>query len=149
MTPRQVSAKHGVSGVVLIVPVLDEEDRIAEVVSRVPRRPVDEVLVVDDGSRDRSRERARSAGAFVLSLPKTVGVGAAIREGLAWARGRGFEIACIAAGNNKDAPEELGLLIGRLREGFDFVQGSRYLPGGRHGGMPHYRKLATRLHPFL
>src|SRR5258708_25403 len=141
--------QHSSSGVALIVPVLDEEDRIAEVLRRVPRPPVDEILVVDDGSRDASAERARAAGAAVLSLPATVGVGAALRSGLEWSRSRGFEVACIAAGNNKDAPEELGRLVEELRRGFDFVQGSRYMPGGRHGRMPHYRKLATRVHPFL
>lgn len=144
-----MSKSKELSGVVLVVPVLDEEDRIARVVRRVPRPPVDEVLVVDDGSRDASAARARDAGATVLSLPRTVGVGAAIRAGLDWARERRFEIVCVAAGNDKDAPEELGRLIDGIREGFDFVQGSRYLPGGAHGGMPHYRKLATRVHPFL
>jgi dolichol-phosphate mannosyltransferase len=144
-----MSNSKELSGVVLVVPVLDEEDRIARVVRRVPRPPVDEVLVVDDGSRDSSAARARDAGAEVLSLPRTVGVGAAIRAGLDWARERRFEIACVAAGNDKDAPEELGRLIETIRLGFDFVQGSRYLPGGNHGGMPRYRKLATRVHPFL
>lgn len=132
------------------MPVLDEESRIGRVVRRVPRPPVDKVLVVDDGSRDASAERAAAAGAEVLSLSTPVGVGAAIRAGLQWARERGFEIACIAAGNDKDAPEELDRLIEKVRGGFDFVQGSRYLPGGSHGGgMPHYRKLATRVHPLL
>ena len=141
--------QKGSSGVVLIVPVLDEEDRIGRVVRRVPRPTVDEILVVDDGSRDASARRAREAGAEVLSLPEKVGVGAAIRAGLEWARERRFEIACIAAGNDKDAPEELGRLIGKIREGYDLVQGSRYLPGGNSGGMPRYRKLATRVHPLL
>ena len=142
--------EHELSGVVLIVPVLDEQDRIGAVVQKVPRPPVDEILVVDDGSRDSSAVRAKQAGATVLSLPRTVGVGAAIRSGLEWARARRFEIACVAAGNDKDAPEELDRLVARVREGFDFVQGSRYLPGGSHGGgMPRYRKLATRIHPLL
>jgi dolichol-phosphate mannosyltransferase len=135
--------------VVLIVPVLDEEDRIADVIRRVPRNLVEEILVVDDGSRDASAERARNAGARVLSLPSTVGVGAALRLGLEWARAQSFSVACIAAGNDKDAPEEIAGLLDRLGDGFDLVQGSRYLPGGRHARMPHYRKLATRLHPLL
>lgn len=137
------------AGVVLIIPVLDEEDRIASVIRRVPRPLVDEILVVDDGSRDASAERARAAGARVLCLRSTLGVGAALRHGLEWARASGYAVACIAAGNDKDAPEELSRLLEKIGEGFDFVQGSRYLPGGGHTRMPHYRKLATRLHPFL
>ena len=135
--------------VVLIIPVFDEEDRIAQVIRRVPRPLIDEILVVDDGSRDASAERARAAGARVLSLASTVGVGAALRQGLRWARAEGYTVACIAAGNDKDAPEELPRLLDKIGEGFDLVQGSRYLPGGGHARMPHYRKLATRVHPFL
>jgi glycosyltransferase involved in cell wall biosynthesis len=60
-----MASKKGPSGIVLIIPVFDEEDRIAEVIRWVPRPPVDEILVVDDGSRDASAERARAAGAVV------------------------------------------------------------------------------------
>jgi len=135
--------------VMLILPVLDEEDRIVGVVRRVPGPPIDEILVVDDGSADASVERARAAGARVLALPRTGGVGAALRAGFDVALREGFDAVCVAAGNGKDAPEELSRLVGRLEEGFDFVQGSRYLPGGGSAGMPLYRRFATRLHPWL
>jgi dolichol-phosphate mannosyltransferase len=136
--------------VVLIVPVLDEEVKIGEVVRRAPRSIVDDVLVVDDGSKDRSAEVARKHGATVLSLGRTVGVGAALRAGFRWAQERTFDVIAICAGNNKDAPEELPRLLDPIADdGADFVQGSRFLSGGRTGGMPLYRHLATRLHPLL
>ena len=55
------------------------------------------------------------------------------------------------AGNNKDAPEEIPLLLDPIAAGrADFVQGSRYLtPDAHFGEMPVYRKLATRIHPLL
>src|SRR5262252_7050600 len=95
--------------VCLIAPVLDEEVKIGEVVRRAPRDIVDTVLVVDDGSKDRSPEVARAGGAEVLAMGATVGVGAALRAGFAWARGggRGFDVIVVIAGNNKDAPEEI------------------------------------------
>jgi dolichol-phosphate mannosyltransferase len=136
--------------VVLIVPVLDEVQKIGEVVRRAPREIVDEVLVVDDGSRDRSPEVASELGATVLRLGRTLGVGAALRVGIRWAQQRGFDVVAICAGNNKDSPEELPRLLDPIADdGADFVQGSRFLAGGRTGGMPLYRHLATRLHPFL
>jgi dolichol-phosphate mannosyltransferase len=135
--------------VCLIPPVLDEERKIVEVVRRTPREVVDEVLVVDDGSRDRSAEVARRAGATVLSMGRTVGVGAALRSGFAWAKARGFDVIVVIAGNNKDAPEEIPRLLDAILAGADFVQGSRFLRGGRSGGMPLYRRLATRVHPLL
>ena len=66
-----------------------------------------------------------------------------------WAQAREFDAIVICAGNNKDAPEEIPRLLDPLADGADFVQGSRYLPGAQTGGMPVYRRLATRLHPVL
>ncbi|HTA21387.1 MAG TPA: glycosyltransferase family 2 protein [Polyangia bacterium] len=135
--------------VVLIAPVLDEEKKIGEVVRRAPRDIVDEVLVVDDGCTDRSPEVARSFGATVLTMGHRVGVGAGLRAGFQWAKERGFDVIVVIAGNNKDAPEEITRLLDPLVAGADFVQGSRYLDGGKTGGMPVYRHFATRLHAIL
>jgi glycosyltransferase involved in cell wall biosynthesis len=137
--------------VIVVAPVLDEEGKIGEVVRRVPRPAVDEVLVVDDGSRDRSAEVARAAGATVLAMGRTVGVGAALRAGYHHAFDRGYEVVVTVAGNNKDAPEEIPLLLDPIADGrADFVQGSRWLkPEASFGQMPRYRRLATRLHPLL
>lgn len=135
--------------VCLIAPVLDEERKIGDVLRRTPRDVVDETLVVDDGSTDRSAEVARSHGATVLPMGRIVGVGAALRAGFQWAKARGFDVIVVIAGNSKDAPQEIPRLLDAIAEGADFVQGSRFLPGGATGGMPLYRRLATRVHPLL
>jgi len=136
--------------ILLIAPAFNEEAKIGEVVRRTPRDIVDSVLVVDDGSTDGTATAARGHGAEVVSLDRVYGVGYAIRRGFEEAR-RGFDIVVVIAGNNKDAPEEITRLLDPIcDEDCDFVIGSRYLAGGRYGGdMPLYRKLATRLHPFL
>lgn len=137
--------------VLLVAPAYDEEAKIGKVVARTPRDIVDKVLVVDDGSTDRTVEVARAGGADVLSLGAVKGVGYAIREGFDVARREGFDIVVVIAGNNKDSPEEIARLLDPIADGGrDFVMGSRFLPGGAYGGdMPAYRKLATRVHPFL
>ncbi len=137
--------------VIAIAPVLDEEAKICEVVRRTPRPLVDEVLVVDDGSTDRSAAVAREQGARVHSMGRVAGVGAAIRKGFELAREDGFDLVVVMAGNNKDSPEEIPRLLDPIvEERADFVQGSRFLKSDADfGPMPLYRKIATRIHPLL
>ena len=137
--------------ILLFAPAFNEQRKIGEVVRRAPRDVVDVVLVIDDGSTDNTAREASSAGAEVISLDQVYGVGYAIRRGFAEARARGIDVVVVIAGNNKDAPEEINRLLDPIcDEDADFVIGSRYLAGGAFGGdMPRYRKIATRLHPWL
>ena len=137
--------------IIAIVPAYNEQQKIGQVVARTPRDIVDCLLVVNDGSTDRTAEVARSGGAEVLSLGSVLGVGSALRSGLQYVRRAGFDIAVIMAGNNKDNPAEIPRLLDPIcAERQDLVIGSRFLGGGGYGGdMPAYRKLATRLHPWL
>ncbi len=137
--------------IMLLIPAWNEEARIGNVLTRIPSDVADAVLVIDDGSTDATADIARSRGAEVLSMGSVRGVGAALRAGLQHAVERRFDIAVIMAGNDKDEPREIPRLTQPiLCDEADFVMGSRYLPGGRHGGdMPAYRKWATRVHPLL
>jgi len=137
--------------VIAVAPVLNEEAKIGTVVRRMPRPVVDEVVVVDDGSTDGSAAVARDAGATVLSMGRIAGVGAALRATYRYAVEKAYDVVVTVAGNNKDAPEEIPLLVDPIADGrAEFVQGSRFLKAGADfGEMPLYRRIATRIHPLL
>ena len=106
---------------------------------------------MDDGSTDDSAEVARSSGAQMISMGATLGVGAALQMGYEYAVRHRYDVTVTVAGNNKDSPEEIPLLLDPIAENrADFVQGSRFLKhDASFGPMPAYRQIATRLHPLL
>ncbi|MEW6729910.1 MAG: glycosyltransferase family 2 protein [Acidobacteriota bacterium] len=137
---------------VLAVPVaFNEESKIGRVLDRFVPGLADDVLVIDDASTDRTPQVITEKGVKIISHQTRQGVGAAIRTAIRYARANGYDIIVILAGNDKDRPTEIPRLIDPIiNQGYDFVQGSRYLPGGDFGNMPFYRQLATRVvHPLL
>jgi len=134
-----------------MAPVYNEEKKIGEVVRRTPMDVVDQMLVIDDGCTDDSPKVAQDLGATVLPMGACIGVGAALRAGYQYAVENGFDVAVVMAGNNKDSPEEIPLLLDPIADDkADFVQGSRFLKkDANFGDMPFYRRIATRIHPIL
>ena len=135
--------------VITILPVLNEEDKIRHIVAKAPRDLVDEMLVVDDCSDDETASEAREGGATVLRNEQRIGCGAAIRVGIDHALAGGFEIIAVMAGNGKDDARDLSVLLKGLENGFDFVQGSRYLKGGIWENMPLHRVIGTKIYSLL
>lgn len=145
-----VPAEQRPPRVAAIAPVYNEKGKIGRVVEKTPRGVVAEVVVVSDGSDDGSDAEAAAAGATVLRHQTVKGVGAAIRTGLDYALEKGYDIVVVMAGNDKDNPAEIPRLIAPIVErGFDYVQGSRYAPGGAYGLMPMHRTVLTRAYPWL
>jgi dolichol-phosphate mannosyltransferase len=130
--------------VLCAAPAYNEGERIARVVREVPREWVDAVVVVDDGSTDGTAAYARGAGATVLEHGRNRGVGAAIRTAIGYGRSNGFDIVVITSGGGKTPGEQIPSLVQPILDGgADFVQGSRYLEGGRLEGAPWHRRLGT------
>ena len=137
----------------VVIPALNEEEPIAGVVreclaTNIPR----EIIVVDNGSEDRSAERAREAGAKVVSAPER-GYGRACAAGVA-AVGTNCDILVFLDGDGSDCPELMARLVDPIAAGtHDFVIGSR-TRGQREPGSMNFQqifagKLAGRLMSIL
>ncbi len=130
----------GPAGVCVIIPVLNEEASIASVIGRIPEAAVDEIVVADGGSIDRTAEIAMENGARVIDAGK--GYGRACAEG-AFAAGDGCGIVVFMDGDGSDWPEELPKLIAPILAGtHDFVIASRAL-GSREPGSMAWHQLAS------
>ena len=128
--------------VVVIIPALDEEQAIGDVVrDLVPL--VAQVIVVDNGSRDRTAERARAAGAMVVSEPRR-GSGQACLAGIA-AAGDASVLAFVD-GDRSDDPRQLAQVLAPILEDrADLVIGSRSLGRRAPGAQPWHAIAGTRV----
>ena len=132
----------------VIIPALDEEEPIGDVVRAVPRETASEVIVVDNGSTDRTAEAAREAGARVVSEPRR-GYGRACRAGVD-AVSPDAEIVVFLDGDGSDCPELMSRLTDPISEGrFDFVIGSRTRGRREPGSMNFQQVFAGRVAGWL
>lgn len=119
--------------VLVVIPALNEEDSVAEVVRGVRAVvPSARCVVIDDGSRDRTGMRARQAGADVLTLPYNLGVGGAMRAGFRFARDNGYEAVVQVDADGQHDPQDIVRLLAGL-DGADLVIGARFAGVGDYG----------------
>lgn len=122
------------SSTLVVIPALNEEATLGSVISAVRSHLKADVLVVDDGSVDRTAPVARANGAHVLQHPFNLGVGAAMRSGFRFAAERGYNAVVQVDADGQHDPAEAVHLLFRLRdEELDLVIGSRFDSGYRVG----------------
>ena len=105
------------------MPAYNEEKYIGTMVLKTLQY-VDEVIVVDDGSADKTSEIAKLSGAIVVRNPQNKGYGSAIQSIIAAAKERAADILVILDADTQHNPEDIPHLISSVRDGFDFVIGS-------------------------
>jgi glycosyltransferase involved in cell wall biosynthesis len=140
--PARALALRGIA----IVPAHNEEAAVAGVVGEIRAfDPALEIVVVDDGSTDRTAAVARAAGARVLSLPFNLGIGGAVQTGFRLAREEGFDVAVRLDGDGQHVAAELPKLLAPILDGTaDLVVGSRFA-GARDYRPPLARRLGIKL----
>lgn len=138
------SRKH-----LLLIPVFNEGTRIIEQLDKIERfKPEVDVVIADGGSTDESIEFFRKSTGIltaVLTKQDEGELSAQLRMGFHFAIENGYEGVITMDGNNKDGVKGITEIMNALTKGFDFVQGSRFIPGGSSKNTPLIRYLAVRL----
>ncbi|HET8980195.1 MAG TPA: glycosyltransferase family 2 protein [Solirubrobacteraceae bacterium] len=139
----------------IVIPAYNEEPTVAEVIHSIPAEAAglrSEVIVVVDGARDATAQRAAEAGALVCDVPVNRGQGAALRLGYWLARARGAQIIVTIDADGQYEPDEIGRVITPILSGeADFVSGSRRLgnelttDATRHAGVIVFGALISVL----
>ena len=115
--------------VLIIVPAYNEEGSVGKVIEGIRTYlPRADILIVNDGSKDLTSERARGYEATVLDLPFNLGIGGAMQAGYKYAYEKGYDIAIQVDADGQHDPKEIPKLLQALTEmRVDMVIGSRFL----------------------
>jgi glycosyltransferase involved in cell wall biosynthesis len=133
--------------ILIIIPAFNEEKRIAPVIVEVRERlPMAEILIVDDGSRDKTRQNAEAEGVKVISHPYNLGYGTALQTGYKYALKEGYDAIVQLDGDGQHDPSSIADLLASLQKGeADIVIGSRFLNAREtESGPSLYRAPFTR-----
>ena len=134
----------------LIVPVINEGQRLHDLLKCMRKKNISDsvdVIIVDGGSSDGSLvdiEKHLPALRGLLRLKKPEGLSAQLRCAYAFALMDGYAGVITIDGNNKDDPEAVPRFVEMLAQGYDFIQGSRFIQGGIRQNTPLLRYFAIR-----
>jgi len=112
-----------------IVPAFNEQEAVSGVIKEIKSLPDPiDVVVIDDGSTDRTSDAARKSGAEVVKLPFNLGIGGAVQTGFKYAKKFNYDIAVQVDGDGQHIASEIQKLLDALeRSGADVAIGSRFL----------------------
>lgn len=136
--------------IAIVIPVINEGERIQNLVRRMFKLNIHEmadIVIVDGGSKDGSLEAGflQSHGVTTLITKEDKGkLSAQLRCAYSFCMDHNYQGVVTIDGNDKDDPKDIPKFINLLNSGYDFVQASRYLPGGYAENTPLIRSLAIK-----
>jgi glycosyltransferase involved in cell wall biosynthesis len=153
-TGPPVAALPGLAGLrrVAIVPAYNEERALSGVIDELRAfDPGLDIVVVDDGSVDRTADVAAAKAVRVLRLPFNLGIGGAVQSGFVYALDNEYEFMVQVDGDGQHDPGEIGRLEDAMRDdpGVDMVCGSRFMTKDRDYPAPISRRTGIHLFAFL
>ena len=135
----------------VLIPIINEKGQIEKELERARDAGISDVadiVICDGGSTDGCTEHGllKELKVNTLLVKEDKGKqGAQLRMGFSWAISRGYKGFITIDGNNKDSIEDVPRFIEKLKEGYAFVQGSRFVKGGKALNTPVSRTIAVRL----
>lgn len=135
----------------LCIPVKNEGERLKKELARAKKNKISnyvDIIICDFPSNDGSTDEKvlKEFDINTILIKKGEGKQAAqFRMGFYWALKRGYEGIITIDGNNKDSIEDVPKFVEKLEDGYDFVQGSRFIKGGKAINTPFIRYLSLRL----
>ena len=135
---------------ILLIPIINEGERIIKELTRAQENRIAnfvDIVICDGGSTDGCTDDniLKKLNVNTLLVKRDIGKqGAQLRMGIWWALKRGYKGIITIDGNNKDSIEDVPIFIQKLEEGYDFIQGSRFIKGGHAINTPLLRELAVR-----
>lgn len=135
---------------VVLIPIINERDRIIKELKRAYKYNVADyadIVICDGGSTDGCTEerKLKKLRVNTLLVKQDAGKqGAQLRMGIWWALERGYKGIVTIDGNNKDSIEDVPKFINKLEKGYDFIQGSRFIKGGRAINTPFIRMVSVK-----
>jgi glycosyltransferase involved in cell wall biosynthesis len=138
----------------IIIPAFNEEEKIGEVIKKIPGKIKDitkiQTLVIDDGSTDKTAKITSDLGAEVIKHHYNMGVGAAFSTGLQYALDNDFDLMVNIDGDSQFNPKDIPRLLEPiLNDNFDFVTASRFIEKGYFPKMPLAKFWGNKLMSFL
>lgn len=136
---------------VILIPIINEGERIFKELKRAYEHSISnyaDIVICDGGSTDGCTDEGKlqKLNVNTLLVKDDEGKqGAQLRMGIWWAIQRGYKGIITIDGNNKDSIEDVPKFIEKLEDGYDLVQGSRFIKGGRAINTPIIRNLSVRL----
>lgn len=134
----------------VLIPIINEGHRITKELLRAKKAKISEfadIIICDGGSTDGSTEerRLKALSVNTLLIKQDIGKqGAQLRMGIWWSLVRGYKGIITIDGNNKDSIEDVPRFIKKLEEGYDLVQGSRFIKGGHAINTPFIRTISVK-----
>ena len=135
--------------IICVVPVYNEQNRLLNLIKKIKKykkKQKIDFIFFNNGSTDKSREILVKEKQKFIEKKRNMGIGYALIEGLKYSLKKKYDIVIYIAGNGKMLPNQIQRFLNILKnKKIDYVNGSRFLPGGNSSTNPFFRKISIKI----